>query len=387
MNRKSISIFGSTGSIGRNTIQIIKKYPELFEVILLTANSNVKELIAQALALHPKYVYIEDKNKILELKQGLKSLNIEVLGGSIVEVAQIKVDLMVMAIMGYNAMLPTISAIKVGNNIALANKECLVCAGSLIAQLALKHKVKIIPVDSEHSGLFQIFDNDRPSLIKDVTLTASGGPFRNYTIEQMKDITKFQALKHPNWVMGAKITIDSATLVNKCLEVIEAYYLFPLQAEQIKIIIHPESIIHAIINFCDGSMLAQLSMPNMQIPISYALFYPDRAVLPEFNSFDLSKVASLNFVEPDPLKFRSLALLKSVLKSIDTNSSLVFNIANEVAVEAFLNDQISFLQITQVIENMLMSIEMAKITSIEETIETIDLIKEMTLNYIKNISQ
>lgn len=387
MNRKSISIFGSTGSIGRNTIQIIKKYPELFEVILLTANSNVKELIAQALALHPKYVYIEDKNKILELKQGLKSLNIEVLGGSIAEVAQIKVDLMVMAIMGYNAMLPTISAIEVGNNIALANKECLVCAGSLIAQLALKHKVKIIPVDSEHSGLFQIFDNDRPSLIKHVTLTASGGPFRNYTIEQMKDITKLQALKHPNWVMGAKITIDSATLVNKCLEVIEAYYLFPLQAEQIKIIIHPESIIHAIINFCDGSMLAQLSIPNMQIPISYALFYPDRAVLPEFNSFDLSKVASLNFVEPDRLKFRSLALLKAVLKSIDTNSSLVFNIANEVAVEAFLNDQISFLQITQVIENMLMSIEMAKITSIEETIETIDLIKEMTLNYIKNISQ
>lgn len=387
MNRKSISIFGSTGSIGRNTIQIIKKYPELFKVILLTAKSNVKELIAQALALHPKYVYIEDQNKILELKQGLKSLNIEVLGGSVVEAAQIKVDLMVMAIMGYNAMLPTISAIKVGNNIALANKECLVCAGGLISQLALKHKVKIIPVDSEHSGLFQIFDNDRPSLIKDVTLTASGGPFRNYTIEQMKDITKLQALKHPNWVMGAKITIDSATLVNKCLEVIEAYYLFPLQAEQIKIIIHPESIIHAMVNFCDGSMLAQLSTPNMQIPISYALFYPERATLPEFNNFDLTKVASLNFIEPDPLRFKSLELLKAVLKSIDTNSSLIFNIANEVAVEAFLNDRISFLQITQVIENMLMSIEMAKITSIEETIETIDLIKEMTLNYIKNTSQ
>lgn len=383
---QSIAVFGSTGSIGKNTIKIIKENRELFEVKLLATNSNVEELAKQALELNPEYVCIEDKTKIDHLEHLLAKTSIKILKTSIAEAAKIKVDIALMAIVGHYAILPTINLIKERSNIALANKECLVCAGNIINDLAKKHQVRIIPVDSEHSGLFQIFDFDQPKLIKTVTLTASGGPFREYTLEQMQNVTKAQALKHPNWAMGAKITVDSATLVNKALEVIEAYHLFPIDADKIKIIIHPESIIHALLQFQDGSMLAQASMPNMQIPISYALFYPKRAVLNEFNNFDLAKIGRLNFEQPDPARFRSLTLLESVLQTIDTNSSLIFNIANEVAVEAFLQDKINFIQIVQVIEEMLKQVPLNTLDELDQVIETIDIVKHKTLNYIKTIS-
>ena len=376
---KSVSIFGSTGSIGVNTLKVIQKNPEKFRVEMLLANSNFELLAEQALVIKPNYVCIVDESKLEQLKALLQNSGIKILAGvnAANELAKIKVDLAMMAIVGAAAIAPTIEIIKAGNDIAMANKECLVCAGNIIMSLAKQYNVKIIPVDSEHNGLFQVFDHKQPALVKDVTLTASGGPFRNYSLEQMQLVTKQQALKHPNWAMGAKISIDSATLVNKCLEVIEAYHLFPLKAEQIKIVIHPESIIHALVTYTDGSILSQLSKPNMQIPISYALHYPTRAVLDEFNQFDLAEVGKLSFDKPDKTRFRSLKILDSLLYSIDSNASLVFNVANEVAVAAFLNDQISFIQITEIIEKVLNHIESKKLDDIEEVIEQIALVKQI----------
>ena len=385
MTRKTIAIFGSTGSIGENAIKVIKANLDFFELKILTAHSNVELLANQALELRPKYVHIGDLSKVEQLKSMLKDSGIEVITDSIAEVAKIKVDMSLIAIVGSAAILPTINAIKAGNNIALANKECLICAGKIITNLASEYKVKIIPVDSEHSGLFLVFDHHSSHLIKDITLTASGGPFREYTLEQMSKVTKLQALKHPNWSMGAKITIDSATLVNKCLEVIEAYHLFPLRTDQIKIIVHPESIIHAIANYQDGSMLAQISAHNMQIPISYALFYPERAVLAEFNQLDLTKIGSLRFYKPEPEKFKSLQLLEGILTSIDSNSSLIFNIANEVAVDAFLKDEISFIQVTEVIEKALSQMEFKTLSELDEVVECMEQVRDNTMSLVRNI--
>jgi 1-deoxy-D-xylulose-5-phosphate reductoisomerase len=384
---KAIAIFGSTGSIGVNTLNIVRSNPEKLKVKILVANSNVDLIVKQALEFLPEFICLVNKAMYEKLQQLLNHINIKVLSGieGANKLAEIKVDLTVMSIVGAAAIIPCINAIKAGNNIAMANKECLVCAGSLIMQLAAKHNVKIIPMDSEHTGLYQIFDFNKPSLVKDVVLTASGGPFRNFTKEQMQSVTKQQALKHPNWSMGAKITIDSSTLVNKCLEVIEACYLFSLKANQVKVIVHPESIIHGLVNYQDGSVLAQLSVPDMQVPISYALFYPDRAILNEFNNFDLSDIGKLNFYKPDDNKFRSLYLLKSILKSLDTNYPLIFNVANEVAVEAFLKDKISFNQIIQVIEAMLNKIASRPLHSIEDTLDEIKLVSEKTHNYIRAI--
>jgi 1-deoxy-D-xylulose-5-phosphate reductoisomerase len=380
-NKKTIAILGSTGSIGENTIRIVKQYPEVFKVKALTAHSNVDLLAKQALELQPEYVHITDTSKIPELKNLLSSSKIKIIS-EIAEISSIKVDLSVIAIVGSAAIMPTINAIKAGNNIALANKECLVCAGTIITKLAKQKKVKIIPVDSEHSGLFQVFDHKNPHLIKDVILTASGGPFREYSLEQMQNVTKQQALKHPNWSMGAKITIDSASLVNKCLEVIEAHHLFPLKPEQIKILIHPESIVHAIANYTDGTMLAHLGAHNMQIPISFALFYPDRATLPEFNQFDLSNIGNLRFYKPDPVKFRSLQILNTILANIETNASLIFNMANEVAVEAFLQDKISFLQITEIIEKVLEQSKFKQLGSLEEVLDSMEHTKARASEFV-----
>ena len=385
MAKKTIAIFGSTGSIGENTLKLIKANPNNFALEILVANSNVELLLKQALEFKPRYICIGDVTKIEQLKESLKDTDIKVIEDKISIVAKIKVDLTVMAIMGAAAILPTVNAIISGNNIALANKECLVCAGNIITNLAKKYKVQIIPVDSEHSGLFQVFDSKRPYLVKDIILTASGGPFREHSLDQMQYVTKAKALKHPNWSMGAKITIDSASLVNKCLEVIEAYYLFPLAKDQVKIIIHPESIIHAIVNYQDGSMLAQLSAHNMQIPISYALFYPERATLNEFNQLDLAKIGKLRFYPPDYHKFKSLQILEAVLSAIDSNAPLVFNIANEIAVDAFLKDKISFIQITQVIEAMLEKIDPKQINDLEETIVEMELVSRYALDYVDRL--
>lgn len=385
---KKIAVFGSTGSIGINTLNIVRDNPDKFKIDILLAHTNVELLAEQAQEFKPSYIGLIDETKIERLKQLIQDKDIQIVYGKDAanELAKVKVDISMISIVGYAAINPTIESIKTGNTIALANKECLVCAGTLITDLAKERKVKIIPVDSEHNGLFQIFDHDKPSLIKNITLTASGGPFRDLSKEEIKLVTKKQALKHPNWSMGAKISVDSATLVNKCLEVIEAYYLFPVTPQQIKILIHPESIVHALATYNDGSILAQLSKPNMQIPISYALFHPERANLEEFNNFDLSSISRLNFYPADNEKFHSLSLLKQVLTTVTTNSSLVFNIANEVAVSAFLEDKIKFHQITEIIEEMLNIIPFQKLNLLEDILTNIELVKQHSISYIRSIS-
>lgn len=385
--QKKIALFGSTGSIGRNTLEIIKRYPNKFKVEILTAQKNVELLAIQALEFSPRYVVIGDKSEYSRLKELLKSSEIEILASeeNLLAMSRIKVDLTMMAIVGAAAIKPTIESIRAKNDIALANKECLVCAGNIITKFAKEKNVKIIPVDSEHNGLFQIFDYNNVDMIKDVTLTASGGPFRNLSFAEFANVTKEQALKHPNWSMGNKITIDCATMTNKCLEVIEAFHLFPLKQEQIKILIHPESIIHAMVNFLDGSNLTQFSKPNMQIPISYSLFYPKRAELDEYNNFNLAQISQLNFYLPDKKKFKSLQLLDAILEDLTSNSSLIFNVANEEAVEAFLNEKINFIEIYQIIEQMLNQISREEISSVENIFYQIDKVKYLTQEYIKNL--
>lgn len=368
-SKKKISIFGSTGSIGKNTIEVIKNSPENFEVIALVAGNDVKTLISQALQIKPSFVAIENKTHFLELKSALSSLkNCQILCGKeeILNVAKIKCDLFISAIVGAAGMLPTLAAIEAGSEIALANKESLVCAGSFLVEAAKKSGAKIIPVDSEHNAIFQIFENENLEAIDSITLTASGGPFFNKDLDFSK-ITVEQALKHPNWSMGAKISIDSATMMNKGLEVIEAFHLFPIKKEQIKIVVHPQSIIHGLVDYSDGSTLAMLSNPDMKVPISYALSYPKRMKI-KHDKMDLAKLQNLSFFEPDEKKFPALRICREVIE-VDGSAPAVLNAANEVAVERFLKGEISFDKISEVVEKTLTRILHKRVNSIAEVLE------------------
>ncbi len=368
-SKKKISIFGSTGSIGKNTIEVIKNSPENFEVIALVAGNDVKTLISQALQIKPSFVVIENKTNFSELKSALSSLkNCQILCGKeeILNVAKIKCDLFISAIVGAAGMLPTLAAIEAGSDIALANKESLVCAGSFLVAAAKKSGAKIIPVDSEHNAIFQIFENENLEAIDSITLTASGGPFFNKDLDFSK-ITVEQALKHPNWSMGAKISIDSATMMNKGLEVIEAFHLFPIKKEQIKIVVHPQSIIHGLVDYSDGSTLAMLSNPDMKVPISYALAYPKRMKI-KHDKMDLAKLQNLSFFEPDEKKFPALRICREVME-IDGSAPAVLNAANEVAVSRFLKGEISFDKISEIVEKTLNKISHKKIDSIADVID------------------
>jgi len=368
-SKKKISIFGSTGSIGKNTIEVIKNSPENFEVIALVAGNDVKTLISQALQIKPSFVAIENKTHFSELKSALSSLkNCQILCGKeeILNVAKIKCDLFISAIVGAAGMLPTLAAIEAGSEIALANKESLVCAGSFLVAAAKKSGAKIIPVDSEHNAIFQIFENENLEAIDSITLTASGGPFFNKDLDFSK-ITVEQALKHPNWSMGAKISIDSATMMNKGLEVIEAFHLFPIKKEQIKIVVHPQSIIHGLVDYSDGSTLAMLSNPDMKVPISYALSYPKRMKI-KHDKMDLAKLQNLSFFEPDEKKFPALRICREVME-VDGSAPAVLNAANEVAVERFLKGEISFDKISEVVEKTLTRILHKRVNSIAEVLE------------------
>ncbi len=366
---KKISIFGSTGSIGKSTIEVIKNAPENFEIVALVARNDVKTLIAQALLLKPSYVVIENEELFLELKSGLSSLPkcyIFCGAAAIIEVAKIKCDLVLSAITGAAGMLPTLAAIEAGSHIALANKESLVCAGEFLVKAAQENEVKIIPVDSEHNAIFQIFENENLERIDSVTLTASGGPFFSSDIDFSK-ITVEQALKHPNWSMGAKISIDSATMMNKGLEMIEAFHLFPLQKNQIKVLVHPQSIIHGMVDYSDGSVLAMLSRPDMQVPISYALAFPKRMAI-KHEKLDLAKLQNLSFFAPNEIKFPAIKLCREVLE-IDGSAPAVLNAANEVAVEKFLKGEISFDKITKIVAQTLEKISHKEVKSIEEVLQ------------------
>lgn len=366
---KKIAIFGSTGSIGKNTIEVIKNDPQNFKVTSLVAKNDYKTLIAQALSIVPEIVVIENDKHFLEVKTALKHLkNTEVLSGlnSVLEAAKIKNDLFISAIVGVAGMLPTLNAIKAGSHIALANKESLVCAGEFLMAAAKKNKVKILPVDSEHNAIFQIFENDNLENIDDVILTASGGPFWNVK-KDFKNITIAEALKHPNWKMGAKISIDSATMMNKGLEVIEAFHLFPIAKKQIKILVHPQSIIHGMVNYKDGSSLAMLSLPDMKVPISYAIAFPKRMEI-KHEKINLAKVQKLEFFEVDEKKFRAIKICREAME-LGGSSPAVLNAANEIAVESFLAGKISFDKIPQIVEKTLNKISHKKLKSIEDAIE------------------
>ena len=354
---KNISILGSTGSVGTQALEVIRANPALYTVVALTAQSNAALLVQQALEFKPTLVVICNEEHYTAVKAELSGTGIKVLAGeaALCEAARIpEAEIVLTAIMGAVGLRPTIAAIEAKKDIALANKETLVVAGELITKLAKKHGVNIVPVDSEHSAIFQCLVGEDYSSIEKIYLTASGGPFRGRDKSFLADVTKVQALKHPNWVMGAKITIDSASLMNKGLEVIEAKWLFDLEVDQIDVIVHPQSIIHSIAQFTDGSMKAQMGVPDMKLPVHYALAYPQRvsSVFPRFNFLDYPE---FSFYKPDMENFRNLGLAYSALRT-GGNMPCIINAANEVVVEAFLQDKIGFLEMSDVIERCMTDI-------------------------------
>lgn len=349
--KKGIAVLGATGSIGTQTLEVIRANQDRFSVKVLTAFNNADLLIQQALEFRPEVVVIGDETRRRELEQALTRSGIEVQCGAAMlkEVVQRdSVDMVLTALVGSAGLEPTISAIRSRKDIALANKETLVVAGSMIMELARQNGVHILPVDSEHSAIFQCLSGENPQTVEKIFLTASGGPFRGWNRERLRDVTAGQALKHPNWTMGAKITIDSASLMNKGLEVIEARWLFDLEPEQIEVVVHPQSIIHSLVQFGDGSVMAQLGLPDMKLPIQYALAYPGR-LANSFPRLDFMDYPELTFEKPDRTTFRNLDLAYGALKT-GGNMPCVLNAANEVAVAAFLRGQIGFLQMSEVIE-------------------------------------
>lgn len=351
IKKKQIAILGSTGSIGTQALQVIEEHPDLYEPYALTANNRVELLIEQARKFQPEVVVIANESKYTTLKEALQDLPIKVYAGSkalaeVVESAPI--DIVLTAMVGYAGLLPTMSAIRAGKAIALANKETLVVAGELINRLAQQYRAPILPVDSEHSAIFQCLTGEIGNPIEKIILTASGGPFRSCSMEELQKVTKAQALKHPNWEMGAKITIDSASMMNKGFEVIEAKWLFGLQPQQIEVVVHPQSVIHSMVQFEDGSIKAQLGLPDMRLPIQYAFSYPDR-VHSSFERLDFSKCTHLTFEQPDIRRFRNLALAYEAMDR-GGNMPCIVNAANEMAVASFLREEIGFLEMSRVIE-------------------------------------
>ena len=369
--KKGIAILGSTGSIGTQTLEVISEHKNLFSVEVLTANNNCDLLIEQAKKYKPNAVVIVNRDKYDKVNSELFKLGIKVYAGQksleqIVESEEINIVLT--ALVGYSGLIPTINAIKLGKKIALANKETLVVAGDLITKLSKEYNAPIYPVDSEHSAIFQCLVGENNNAIEKIYLTASGGPFRGKKAAELKTITKKQALKHPNWSMGAKITIDSATLMNKGLEVIEAKWLFNLNKEQIDVVVHPQSIIHSAVQFEDGSIKAQLGIPDMKLPIQYALGFPNR-LKNNFKRFSFFDYPNLTFEKADEKTFRNLSLAFRAM-SKGGNSACILNAANEIAVEAFLNDKIGFLNMSDLIDNCLEKITFVKSPTIEDYIET-----------------
>ena len=382
---KRIAILGSTGSIGTQTLEVISQHPDQFEVEVLTANNNIDLLIEQAKLFRPNVVVISNSCHYDQLKDALKDEPVKVFAGrealqQVVEMSTI--DIVVTAMVGYSGLIPTCNAIKAGKHIALANKETMVVAGEIINRLAIENRVNIYPVDSEHSAIFQCLVGEFNNEIEKIYLTASGGPFRGFTMEQLAQVTKTDALKHPNWDMGAKITIDSASLMNKGFEVIEAKWLFGLKPEQIDVIVHPQSIIHSIVQFCDGSMKAQMGLPDMKLPIQYALNFPDR-LTSEFKRFNFLDYPKLTFEQPNTKNFRNLALAFEALNQ-GGNMPCILNAANEVVVQAFLSDKVNFLQMPEIIEQIMEKAAFIKYPNLDDYVQTDKETRILTSALIKN---
>ena len=365
-DQKSVTILGSTGSIGCNTLDLISRDQESYVVKALTANSNVRKLAEQAITFNAELAVVADEHQYDELKNALSGTGIEVAAGEtgLEEAASLSAEWVMSSIVGAAGLKPTLTAIRRGATIALANKECLVCAGDFMMDQVSEYGATILPVDSEHNAIFQIFDFDNPQSIDKITLTASGGPFWNTPIEQLSSITPEQAVKHPNWSMGAKISVDSATMMNKGLELIEAYYLFPIEKEQLDILIHPQSIIHSMVSYVDGSVLAQLGTPDMRTPISYTLGWPDRMSTP-CKKLDLAEIGKLEFIKPDEEHFPSINITREVLQN-GGSAPTILNASNEVAVCAFLEGKIGFLDIAKIVEETLGSMSFHNMESLSD---------------------
>ena len=368
--KRNIAILGSTGSIGTQALDVIRKNPDQFEVYALTANENIDLLIQQAREFLPEAVVIANESKYVQLKEALQDLPVKVWAGSesIAQVVQSEpINMVLTAMVGYSGLKPTINAIKAKKAIALANKETLVVAGELITGLALEYKVPILPVDSEHSAIFQCLNGER-SPIEKILLTASGGPFRKHSREQLEKVTKAQALKHPNWDMGAKVTIDSASLMNKGLEMIEAKWLFDVTPDQIEVVVHPQSIIHSMVQFEDSSIIAQLGLPDMHLPIQYALAYPNR-LKSDFKRLNFFELQTMTFERPDMERFRNLSFAFEAARK-KGNMACTMNAANEIAVDAFLKDKVGFLQMSDIIEKTMQKTSFITAPSYEDYVQT-----------------
>ncbi|GAB3201860.1 1-deoxy-D-xylulose-5-phosphate reductoisomerase [Pontibacter aydingkolensis] len=382
---KRIAILGSTGSIGTQALDVIKANPDSFELEVLTAHSNADLLIQQALEFNPNTIVIANENLYDKVQDALQHTDIKVYAGANALCAVVEmgtVDMVLTAMVGYAGLQPTIRAIKAGKHIALANKETLVVAGQLITDLAKAHGVNIYPVDSEHSAIFQCLSGEFHNPIEKIILTASGGPFRGRTAADLATVTKAQALKHPNWDMGAKITIDSASLMNKGLEVIEAKWLFGLKNEQIEVVVHPQSIIHSLVQFEDGSIKAQLGLPDMKLPIQYALGYPNR-LKSDFPRFNFMDYPQLTFEQPDLETFRNLALAFKAMEQ-GGNMPCILNAANEIAVSAFLRDEVGFLQMSDIIESCMAKVAYIANPSFEDYVTTDREAREKAIQLINN---
>ncbi len=382
---KSISILGSTGSVGKSTIDLILSQPESFEINVLTANSNYKLLAEQAIKLNAQHVVIGNDNYYAKLKKELAGTNISVASGyqAIIDGASIKVDLLISAIVGIAGLKASMQAIKSGNSIALANKESMVCAGRLMTNEAKKYNIDLLPIDSEHNAIFQSLEKANIESVKRLILTASGGPFLRQNRDELKDITVEQAIAHPNWSMGRKISVDSATMMNKALEVIEASYLFDMKQDKIDVLMHPQSIVHSCVEYIDGSIISQMGASDMRTPIAYALSYPNR-MKTSGNSLDFSNGLNLTFEQPDINRFPALRIVREVLKN-GQGQPTIFNTANEIAVDRFLNKEIAFLDIEMIVEKTLDIMGNKQINNLDD-VYNLDIETRVIASEIKGIN-
>ena len=366
---RTVTILGSTGSIGQNTLDLIKHNPEAFNLVAITAQNNVDLLAEQALEYRPEMAVIGRKELLPVLQKHLDGSGIEVTAGldGLCEAAKRPSDVVIAGIVGAAGLAPTLAAVQRGAIIGLANKECLVSAGDLFMEAVREHGATLLPVDSEHNAIYQVFDFNKPETVAKITLTASGGPFLSTPIDALKAVTPAQAVKHPNWTMGQKISVDSATLMNKGLEVIEAWHLFPVEKNQIEVIIHPQSVVHSMVSYVDGSVLAQMGSPDMRTPISYALNWPDR-MNSRVETLNLASVGTLQFEEPDTTRFPALKLARQALQTGGA-APTILNAANEVAVERFLSGQLAFLNIPKLVEGVLNTINRGQPENLVEVFE------------------
>ena len=369
--KQQIAILGSTGSIGTQALDVISQHPERFEVYAITANNNIDLLIKQAIEFSPEVVVIANNDKYETLKEALRKYPIKVWSGieSICDVVQSdNIDVVLTAMVGFSGLNPTISALKAGKRIALANKETLVVAGEYIIDLALKNGAPILPVDSEHSAIFQCLNGEELNRINRIWLTASGGPFRNFSKEELQFVDKKQALNHPCWNMGAKVTIDSSTLMNKGFEMIEAKWLFDVSPSQVEVVIHPQSIVHSMVEFADTSVMAQMGIPDMRIPIQYAFTYPER-LASDFKPINFFEFSNLTFEKPDLNIFRNLSFAYDAIES-SGNMPCILNAANEIAVESFLKNEVSYLHMSDILEQSMQRVSFVESPSLNDYLET-----------------